>query len=44
MKKSTNLLALLSLGSALHLATCNTMSGIGQDIQRGGQAIERSAR
>lgn len=43
MQKSTILLTLLSLGTALLFASCNTMSGLGEDIQRGGQAIERSA-
>lgn len=44
MKKTSLLLVLLSLGTALTVSSCNTMSGLGEDIQEGGQAIERSAR
>jgi entericidin B len=29
--------------SALALSACNTIEGMGKDIQAGGQAIERSA-
>lgn len=43
MKKSTILLSLLSLGTALLFASCNTVSGLGEDIQRGGAALESSA-
>ncbi len=39
MKK---LIALLALGCAV-LAGCNTMSGIGKDIQAGGQKLENAA-
>jgi predicted small secreted protein len=28
---------------AMTLAACNTMSGLGEDIQRGGQKLEDSA-
>ena len=44
MKKSTILLSLLALGSALLCASCNTVSGLGKDIQHGGQALERSSQ
>ena len=30
--------------SALSLSACNTVSGIGKDIEKGGQAIERAAK
>lgn len=30
--------------SAISLSACNTVSGIGKDIERGGQAIERAAK
>ncbi|WP_197339853.1 entericidin A/B family lipoprotein [Ralstonia solanacearum] len=39
MKK---LITLLALGCAV-LAGCNTMSGIGKDIQAGGQKLENAA-
>ncbi|MBY0269994.1 MAG: entericidin A/B family lipoprotein [Burkholderiales bacterium] len=41
MKKTTALLALLMLGV---LAGCNTMQGMGQDIERGGEKLQDSAR
>jgi len=28
---------------ALGLAACNTMEGLGKDVQKGGQAIEKAA-
>ena len=31
-------------GSLAVLAACNTMAGAGEDLQRGGQAIERKAK
>ena len=42
MKKIVSLLAVVS--SVLALSACNTVQGIGRDIERGGQAIERAAR
>lgn len=38
-------LLLISMLTALTLSStaCNTMRGIGQDIQKGGQAIQRAA-
>jgi entericidin B len=37
------LLALMLAGSASMLSACNTMQGAGQDIQKGGKALEDSA-
>jgi predicted small secreted protein len=38
------LVALVSLaGFVLGLAACNTMEGVGQDVQAGGKAIEKAA-
>jgi len=35
---------LLALGLMLYaLAGCNTWSGVGKDVERGGEAIQRSA-
>jgi predicted small secreted protein len=31
------------LGSAFLLAACNTMEGVGKDVQSGGKKIERTA-
>ena len=41
MKKM--LLAVLIVAFALSAAACNTVRGIGKDIERGGQAIEKAA-
>lgn len=35
--------AVLAIVSVLSSTGCNTMQGIGKDIERGGQAIERAA-
>jgi len=35
--------ALLSAGVLALLAGCNTMEGVGQDVQAGGRAVERAA-
>ncbi|WP_458216729.1 entericidin A/B family lipoprotein [Paracidovorax citrulli] len=35
---------MLGLVLAVLLAGCNTMAGLGQDIQRGGQKLEGAAR
>ncbi len=35
---------LLVIVSILSLTACNTMQGIGKDIQKGGEAVERAAR
>jgi entericidin B len=39
----TRLIALALLTSTVLLAACNTVAGAGQDIQKGGSAIENSA-
>ncbi|RCW73898.1 MULTISPECIES: entericidin A/B family lipoprotein [Pseudorhodoferax] len=40
MKATTALL----LAAAFALAACNTVKGVGKDVQRAGEAIERSAK
>jgi len=35
---------IIILYAVLGLTACNTMSGAGQDIQEGGEALERSAQ
>ena len=40
----TTILLLLSLGTALALSSCNTVAGLGRDIQDGGRAIQGSAQ
>ncbi len=32
------------IGAAFVLAACNTIHGMGQDITKGGQAIEKAAK
>lgn len=32
------------VGSAFMLAACNTMEGLGRDVERGGQKIENKAQ
>ena len=34
---------LIALATALVLAGCNTVEGVGKDIKKGGEAIEKSA-
>ena len=41
MKKIATLIA---LSAAFVLAGCNTVKGMGQDVQRAGSAIERAAK
>jgi predicted small secreted protein len=36
--------AILILAAAFALAACNTVHGIGKDIEKGGQAIEKAAK
>jgi entericidin B len=36
-------LALFAIVSAVSLSACNTVQGLGKDIEKGGQAIERAA-
>lgn len=33
-----------SLGVAILLVGCNTIAGVGKDIERGGEAIQRAVR
>jgi len=33
----------LALIAAMQLTACNTMQGLGKDIKKGGEAIERAA-
>ncbi len=35
---------LLVIVSLTSLAACNTIQGVGKDIEKGGQAIERAAK
>jgi len=37
------LAAMMLIGCFAGLAGCNTMEGAGEDIQQGGEALERSA-
>ena len=37
------MLAVLAAGAMTLVAGCNTVAGAGEDIQKGGQAIERAA-
>lgn len=41
MKKTAAVLALLMLAV---LAGCNTMQGVGKDIERGGEKLQNSAK
>ena len=36
--------ALIALIAVFQLSACNTLSGVGKDIQKGGEAIEKSAK
>lgn len=40
MKILTLMIALITI---IQLSACNTLSGVGKDVQKGGQAIEKSA-
>lgn len=35
---------LLIIAAAVALAGCNTVQGIGKDIEKGGEAIQKSAK
>ena len=37
------LILMIALIAAIHLSACNTLSGVGKDVQKGGEAIEKSA-
>ncbi len=41
MKRAVALLALVSFG---FLAGCNTMAGVGRDMERGGEKIQEKAQ
>ncbi len=43
IRKLTKALGLLALTAMFGLAACNTMEGAGQDIQKAGSKIEKSA-
>jgi entericidin B len=38
------IIALFSLLGVIGLSACNTVEGLGQDIQKGGEAIEKAAK
>jgi predicted small secreted protein len=38
-----NVLALIVVSGLLLLAGCNTMAGLGKDIQKGGAVLQKSA-
>jgi predicted small secreted protein len=44
MKNFRFALITLSLGASLILSGCNTVRGIGQDVQRAGSAVENAAK
>jgi len=44
MKNLRFALITLSLGASLILSGCNTVRGIGQDVQRAGSAVENAAK
>jgi predicted small secreted protein len=44
MKKTKLVLICLSLVAAGLLSACNTIRGVGQDVQRAGSAIENSMK
>jgi predicted small secreted protein len=43
MRKITSPLIALALFGAFALAACNTVEGVGQDVQAAGQGIEQTA-
>lgn len=38
------LIMIIASTSILQLTACNTVAGLGKDVQKGGQAIEKSVR
>lgn len=36
--------AMMALVAIFQLSACNTLGGVGKDIQKGGEAIEKSAK
>jgi entericidin B len=43
MRKITSPLIALALLGAASLAACNTVEGVGEDVQAAGQAVEETA-
>ncbi len=43
MKKTSSAITLGLLAAMLALASCNTMSGIGEDVSAGGKKLDESA-
>ena len=41
---SKKIIALLMVASMFMLAGCNTVRGVGQDIERGGEAIQKAVK
>lgn len=39
-----NKLMLIIVASAFTISACNTVQGIGKDIEKGGEAIQKSTR
>ena len=35
---------LFLVAAALAMSACNTMEGVGKDVQKGGEAIEKAAK
>ncbi|QJR14671.1 entericidin A/B family lipoprotein [Usitatibacter palustris] len=35
---------LFLVAAALFMSACNTMEGVGKDVQKGGEAIEKAAK
>ncbi|MFN3465473.1 MAG: entericidin A/B family lipoprotein, partial [Terricaulis sp.] len=44
MRKFTSPFIALALFGATALAACNTVEGVGEDVQAAGQAVEQTAR
>lgn len=44
MKENSMKPAMIILAVALALSGCNTLQGIGKDLEKGGQAIEKAAK
>ncbi len=44
MRKITSPLIALALLGATALAACNTVEGVGEDVQAAGQAVEKTAQ
>ena len=39
----TKIIAIAGFAALIGLAGCNTVAGVGEDVQRGGQVIEETA-